>query len=71
MALSKPKAAAHTENSTEMVRMLAGDVEHAAATFLCNPNHDTASMLQAAHRAREVALRELRATFSVVATGAG
>jgi hypothetical protein len=71
MALSKPNAAGHTENSTDTVRMLAGDVEHAAATFLCNPNIDTATMLQAANRAREVALRELRATFSVVASAVG
>ena len=71
MALSKLKAAARTENSIDMVRILAGDVEHAAATFLCNPNLDTATMLQAANHAREVALRQLRATFSVVSSEAG
>jgi hypothetical protein len=60
------KAAARAENTTATVRDLAGDVEHAEATFVCNPNHETATMLQAAQRTRETAVRQIRATFAVV-----
>jgi len=65
MALTRLKAAVRAD-PTATVRDLADDVEHAEATFMCNPNHETATMLQAAHRTRDMAVRQVRASFSVV-----
>jgi hypothetical protein len=69
MPLPRLKPAALAENTTATVRDLAGDVEHAEATFVCNPNHETAAVLQAAQRTRETAVRQLRANFAVVKLG--